>query len=71
MKNYFAPILIGVILALCYIGVGALMVVLSMAIIVKVIITIVFLALGGAVIYVMLERIKEIKEEEKDDLSKY
>ncbi|MCS4463489.1 hypothetical protein JTT01_01540 [Clostridium botulinum] len=30
-----------------------------------------FIALVGALIYNMYERIKEIKEEDKDDISKY
>ncbi|ENK1242504.1 hypothetical protein P9J83_03040 [Clostridium sporogenes] len=36
-----------------------------------IIIVLLFIALVGALIYNMYERIKEIKEEDRDDISKY
>ncbi|NFP13323.1 hypothetical protein FDC68_20660, partial [Clostridium botulinum] len=47
-------------------GIGNSMVKLLLSIIV-----LPFIALVGALIYNMYERIKEIKEEDKDDISKY
>ncbi len=43
----------------------------SMAKLLLSIIVLPFIALVGALIYNMYERIKEIKEEDKDDISKY
>ncbi len=71
MKNFIAPIICGIlgIVAICLyfllIAYGINTMVSS------IVIGIIVIALVSAMIFTINERIKEIKEEEKDDISKY
>ena len=69
-KKMVAPIVITVIVVLYYLlYFGVLLYFLPL--ILKILFGIIPLLLGGVMIYVCVERIKEIKGGEEDDLSKY
>lgn len=72
-KKLIAPIIITVLLVLYFIGYAVLIVdlgaVLPMP--VKVIGFLIPIALAGVSIFVLVERIKEIRSGEEDDLSEY
>ena len=69
-KKMIAPIVITVIVVLYYLlYFGVLLYFLPL--ILKIIFGIIPLLLGGVMIYVCVERIREIKGGEEDDLSKY
>jgi len=71
-KKMIAPIVITAIMVLYYIGFAWVCVVLDgIPLFVKLLGGIIPLLLGGVCIYVLLERIKEIRSGEEDDLSKY
>ncbi|GAA0178644.1 hypothetical protein SH2C18_16600 [Clostridium sediminicola] len=74
-KGMLTVIFITIIMALIIFGYGyAIMFGLLSAespIIFIIIAVMVFVAIMGALIYNLIERIKEIEEEDKDDLSKY
>ena len=71
IKKMIAPIIIAVILCIYYIGFAIVCMAIPMAFIVKLILALIPLALAGVGIYVCIERIKEIRSGEEDDLSKY
>lgn len=71
IKKMIAPIIIVAILCIYYIGFAVVCMMIPMAIIVKLILVLIPLALAGVGIYVCIERIKEIRSGEEDDLSKY
>ena len=71
MKKYLAPILIAVFLILyviLYVGVF-MMLIKSLAL--KIILGIIPVFFAGVMIFVLIERIKEIRSGEEDDLGKY
>ncbi|MCR4749352.1 MAG: hypothetical protein K5877_06015 [Lachnospiraceae bacterium] len=69
-KKMIAPIVITVIVVLYYLlYFGVLLYFLPL--ILKILFGIIPLLLGGVMIYVCVERIREIKGGEEDDLSKY
>lgn len=70
-KTMIMPILFGVIIILVALGYGAIFIYLPIPIIFKIVIAIVETSIAGAMVYVLIQRNKELKEEEKDDLSKY
>ena len=71
-RKLVAPIVITVLLVLYYVAfVLICMGEPNMPIAVKLLCIIVPLALGGVCIYVLVERIKEIRSGEEDDLSQY
>ena len=63
-KKMIAPIVITVIVVLYYL-------LYFLPLILKILFGIIPLLLGGVMIYVCVERIREIKGGEEDDLSKY
>lgn len=69
-KGYIAPITITVILLLYFILYFSVLIALLPGVW-KHILLIIPLALAGVLIYVCIERIKEIRSGEEDDLSKY
>ncbi len=71
-NKYIAPIIITICLVLYYIGFGVVcFVVKEIPFAVKLLAGIIPLALAGVCIYVLIERINEIRSGEEDDLSKY
>jgi hypothetical protein len=71
MKKMIAPITITVILVIYYILYFAFIMFLVKGLILKLLIGIIPIVFGVAMIYVCIERIKEIQGGEEDDLSKY
>jgi len=70
-RKMAAPIVIAVIIGLYYIGFAAACFLLPMPIACKLLFGIIPLALAGVIIYVLVERIQEIRSGEEDDLSQY
>ncbi len=66
-----APIVITVIFVLYYIGFFAVCAWLPMPVIFKLLLGMVPLLLAGVCIFVLIERIQEIRSGEEDDLSEY
>ena len=71
-KKMIAPILITVVILLYYIGFAFICIFLDrIPLLVKILGGIIPLLFAGVCIYVLAERIKEIRSGEEDDLSKY
>lgn len=66
-----APIVITIILVLYYAMFIGLCIIFQIPLILKILFAIGPLILGGVSIYVLIERIEEIRSGEEDDLSKY
>ncbi len=71
MKKMIAPIIITVILLIVLLSYGVIWFIVPIAVILKIIIGIILLGLCGVSIFVLIERIREIRSGEEDDLSKY
>ena len=71
MKKMIAPVTITVLLIVYYILYFAFLISLIKGVVIKILIGIIPIAFGIAMIYVCVERIKEIQGGEEDDLSKY
>lgn len=71
-KKIAAPVIIAVIVGFYYIAVGALCLCIpDLPAVVKILLAVITAALTGTLIYVLIQRIKEIRSGEEDDLSKY
>lgn len=71
-RKLIAPIVITVLLALYYVGFALFCLgEPDMPVVIKLLCTIVPLALAGVGVYVLIQRIKEIRSGEEDDLSQY
>lgn len=71
-KKMAAPIIIAVLLILWYIGMAiACFCIPEISFIFKILMAIIPAAISGVISFVLAERIKEIRSEEEDDLSKY
>ncbi len=70
-KKMIAPIVIGVLFALYYLGFFVVCAFMPMPILMKILFGVIPLLLVGVMIYVLVERINEIRSGEEDDLSKY
>ncbi len=71
-KKMIAPIVITAIILLYYIGFTCVCIFLDgIPLIAKILGGVIPLLLAGVCIYVLVERIKEIRSGEEDDLSKY
>ncbi len=70
-RKFIAPIVISAIIVLSAIAYTCLVIFLNIAIIIKVIMSAFYLLVAGVMIYVLIERIKEIRSGEEDDISKY
>ncbi len=72
MRKYIAPIIIGLIMILYFSTIGIMALFSSdLNLVEKLLITFIPLCLSCISIYVMLQRIKEIKGGEEDDARKY
>ena len=69
--NIITPVLITIFLILILIGYACIWLIIPFPWIIKIGIALVFLALIGVAVFVLIERIKEIRSGETDDLSKY
>ena len=70
-KKLIAPIIITVIICLYYIGFAILCIMVNIPLLIKILGGVIPLILAGVCIYVLVERIKEIRSGEEDDLSQY
>lgn len=66
-----APIVITAIIVLYYLGFFAVCIWLPMPVVLKLLFGLVPLLLAGVCIFVLIERIQEIRSGEEDDISKY
>ena len=71
MKKYLAPIVIAVLLIIYEILYFGIIILFISSILLKILIGIIPAAFAGIMISVLIERIKEIRSGEEDDLSKY
>jgi len=71
VKKLIAPIVITIIICLYYVSFVFLSVYMALPLVVKILGIGIPLIFVGICIYVLLERIKEIRSGEEDDLSKY
>lgn len=71
-KKIIAPVIITILFVLYFIGFAVTCIVFTwIPFLVKLIAGVIPLLLAGVCIYVLLERIKEIRSGEEDDLSQY
>ena len=71
-RKMIAPIVITAVIVLYYIGFACVCVVFDgIPLLFKILCGVIPLLLAGVCIYVLVERIKEIRSGEEDDLSKY
>ena len=71
-SKMIAPIIIATILIVYYVAIAAAFVLIpDIAVIVKILMIIIPLALAGVAFAVTVERVNEIRSGEEDDLSKY
>ena len=70
-KKKIAPIIIGALMIVVFIIYIVSIVILPIPILIKIIGSAIFWGLIGLMIYVVIERIKEIEKGEEDDLSNY
>ena len=71
-SKMIAPIIIAIILIVYYVAIAAAFVLIpDTAVIVKILMIIIPLALAGVAFAVTVERVNEIRSGEEDDLSKY
>ena len=70
-QNIITPVLITIFLILILIGYACIWLIIPFPWIIKIGIALVFLALIGVAVFVLIERIKEIRSGETDDLIKY
>jgi heme A synthase len=66
-----APIIFGVLVVLVASGYVAVILLFPVPLVVKILAGLVIVALGAAMAYVLVQRNREMKEEDKIDLSKY
>ena len=71
-RRMIAPIVITVVLALYYLAFALVCLLLpEIPLVVRLIFGLIPLAVVGVLVYVLIERIKEIRSGEEDDLSQY
>lgn len=71
LKKVIAPVIITVLLIICFIGYLTIWASAPLSLLVRIIGIIVFVILIGVSLFVLFERIKEIRSGEEDDLGKY
>ena len=69
--SIIVPIVITIFLIVALIAYGFVWLMVPFPLVVKILIGLVFLSLVGVAVFVMIERIKEIRSDENDDLSEY
>ena len=70
-KKIIAPLVIGLLLILYFVGFIIVCFLIDVPLIIKILCSILPLALAGVSIYVLIERIHEVRSGEEDDLSHY
>ncbi len=70
-KKMIAPVVIAAVLISYYVGFSVVCMLIPIPLAFKLLFGLAPLALAGVSIYVLVERIKEIRSGEEDDLSKY
>lgn len=70
-KKLAAPIVITVILCIIFVGYMILYFILPIPFVFKVLLALILILLAGVSLFVLAERIHEIKSGEEDDLDKY
>lgn len=70
-RKMVAPIVVTILLVLYYLAYFGFLIYFIDILAVRILLGIIPLALAGVMIYVCVERIREIKEGEEDDLSQY
>ena len=70
-KKLVAPIIIGIIMGVYYMLIVLVCILIPIPWWGKLLMVVIPLALAGVVIFVLVERINEIRSGEEDDLSKY
>jgi len=70
-RKMIAPIVVVICLVSYYVIMGFVYVMLPLPMVIKIIALIVSLIVSGVLVWVMVERIREIKGGEEDDLGKY
>lgn len=70
-KKMAAPIVIAVILVLYYVGFFTVCMWIPVPVVLKFLLGLVPVLLAGVSVYVLVERIREIRSGEEDDLSQY
>ena len=71
MKKYLAPFLVAVLIIIYFTVYFGILIMLIENPVFKVLLGIIPAIFSGIMIYVLIERIKEIRSGEEDDLSKY
>ena len=71
MKKYIAPIIISVLVIIYLVLYFGLIITTIESILGKILVGVLPVAFAGTMIFVLIERIKEIRSGEENDLSKY
>ena len=71
MRNILVPAIFAFVCILFLLGYLLLLWLVPMPVFIKVLAGFVFIGLSAALLYVLVHRYKEIKEESKDDISNY
>lgn len=72
IQKIIAPVIISILIGLYYIALGAgCLFIPVIPAVVKLLLAVILAALTGVLGFVLIERIKEIRSGEEDDLSKY
>lgn len=71
LKKILAPLVIGLLLILYFAGFIIVCFIMDVPLIVKILCSVIPLALAGVSLHVLIQRIDEIRSGEEDDLSKY
>lgn len=71
-RKIIAPVVIAVLLGVYYIAIGvAFLCIPGVPVLLKFLAAVIPAALAGVILFVLMERIEEIRSGEEDDLSKY
>ncbi len=70
-KKMIMPVVFGVLFVMVLIGYGMLFFLVPIPIFVKLVIGLIIILIAASMFYVLMQRNRELGEEEKDDLSKY
>ncbi len=70
-KKMIMPVVFGVLFVMVLIGYGMLFFLVPIPIFIKLVIGLIIILIAASMFYVLMQRNRELGEEEKDDLSKY
>ena len=71
MKKYLVPLVVAILMIIYFIVYFGVLIMLIGNLVFKVLLGIIPATFSGIMIYVLIERIKEIRSGEEDDLGKY